>query len=66
MVITFHENSFANPAGLVAFIGRQPVGVRLRPDHTLVVKRDWRGAEARLEGVREILGELVEIASAGA
>ncbi len=61
VVITFHGNNFANPAGLVAFIGRQPTGVRLRPDHTLVVKRDWRTVEARLDGVREVLGELVEI-----
>ena len=61
-VLTFRDNSFANPAGLVAFIGRQPLGVKLRPDHTLVINRDWRDTEARLDGARQLLGDLVEIA----
>ena len=65
-VLRFHGDRFADPAGLVAFIGRQPAGVRLRPDHALVVKRGWRAVEARLDGVREILGELVDIASEAA
>ena len=65
-VLAFHDNSFADPAGLVEFIGRQPDGVRLRPDHRLVIKRGWADVEARLGGVREILGDLVEIVNRAA
>jgi len=61
-VIAFHDDSFANPAGLVAYIGREAASVRLRPDHRLVVKRDWQSMEARLAGVEEILARLSEIA----
>ena len=65
-VLSFYRNRFADPGGLVAFIGRQPGDVRLRPDHTLVIKREWAGVEARLGGVRAILSDLAEIAHAAA
>ena len=64
-VLSFHDDRFANPAGLVAFIGRQPAGVRLRPDHSLLIARDWSAPEDRLAGVHEILGSLAGIARVG-
>ncbi len=61
-VIAFHEDSFANPPGLIAYIGRAAAGIRLRPDHRLVIKRDWAGLDARLSGAEEILKSLADIA----
>ena len=64
-VLSFFEDRFANPAGLVAFIGSQTVGTKLRPDHSLLIPGDWAHAEARLKGVREILSGLADVAKAG-
>ncbi len=62
--ISFKNNSFANPDGLIAFItGRG--GVKLTPDHRLTIKADWRTPEERLQGTRGLLRELSEIADAG-
>jgi transcription-repair coupling factor (superfamily II helicase) len=62
-VISFRDNDFANPAGLVDFITKQTRGrARLRPDHKLVVKGDWGGVAERARGVRRLLEELAEIA----
>jgi transcription-repair coupling factor (superfamily II helicase) len=60
---TFHNNSFANPAGLIAFIQKQAGQVKLRPDHTLVYRRAWDGDEARVRGVRRMLDELVKLSA---
>jgi transcription-repair coupling factor (superfamily II helicase) len=64
-VLSFFEDRFANPAGLVAFIGNQTVGTKLRADHSLLIPGDWGEAVARLKGVREILTGLAEVAQAG-
>jgi transcription-repair coupling factor (superfamily II helicase) len=61
--VTFRNNSFANPAGLIAFIQQQPGEVKLRPDHTLVYRRAWDTADARVKGVRAMLGELAKLAA---
>lgn len=64
-VFGFHNDSFANPEGLVAFIAGQAGTVRLRPDHKLVVQRAWETAADRLKGARQILGDLVKLAEQG-
>ncbi len=61
--VAFHNNSFANPAGLIAFIQQQVGQVKLRPDHTLVYRRAWDSEEARVRGVRLMLDELVKMAA---
>ncbi len=64
-VISFRNNDFANPAGLVDFITRQAAGrARLRPDHKLVVKGDWADLAERAGGVRRLLEGLMEVAAA--
>ncbi len=63
-VVSFHNEDFANPAGLVAFITSQVGTAKLRPDHKLVYKRSWDGMESRLAGVKGLLSDLAEIASA--
>ena len=61
--ITFHKNMFANPAGLVAWIGKQAGGVKLRPDQRLIVIRDWEALRDRVKGIESLLAQLQEIAS---
>ncbi len=61
-VLTFHRNEFANPAGLVDFITKQAGTAKLRPDHRLVFIRNWGNADARFEGVRQLMQELTVIA----
>jgi transcription-repair coupling factor (superfamily II helicase) len=62
-VLTFRNNSFANPGGLVAFISRQPGIVRLRPDHKLVFQRNWEEPAARLAGVQKLMEALAKLAA---
>ena len=62
VVLGFRNDRFANPAGLVRFISEQGSLAKLRPDHKLVLKRDWPTPAARLEGTRAILSQLAAIA----
>ncbi|MCI5046189.1 MAG: transcription-repair coupling factor [Aquisalinus sp.] len=61
-VVSFRNNEFANPAGLVEFIASSPYDVKLRPDQTLVFKQAWPGEKQRLKGCRKILILLIDIA----
>ncbi|MGZ8996313.1 MAG: TRCF domain-containing protein, partial [Rhodospirillales bacterium] len=62
--VAFRGNDFANPAGLVALIGRQGGTMTLRPDHRLVLRRSWETPGDRLTGVRRLVTELAKIATA--
>ena len=64
-VLSFRNNAFANPGGMVEWITSQAGTVKLRPDHKLVFMRDWEASQDRLDGVRYLLGELVRIAGEG-
>ena len=64
-VVGFHANSFANPQGLVEFIAGQAGSVKLRPDHKLVIRRNWEDSKARMAGLQKLAGELTAIASRG-
>ena len=57
-----NRGSFANPAGLVAFVTDDVGRTKLRPDHTFVVRREWTKASDRLRGVRLLAAKLSEIA----
>lgn len=63
-VLSFRDNSFPNPEGLVKFITDQVGTVKLKTDHTLVIKRAWERPEDRLAGVARLVGEMAEVASA--
>jgi transcription-repair coupling factor (superfamily II helicase) len=62
-VISFRNKSFANPEGLIAFIREGGTGVKLQPDHRLIYYADWETPEERLQGTRDLLRRLVDIAS---
>ena len=64
VVIKFHNAQFSNPAGLIQFINEQGELAKLRPDHTLVLKRDWPEARDRLKGTYVLLQQLGRVAAA--
>ena len=61
-VITFRNNFFPNPAGLVQLISQQLGTAKLRPDHKLVFIRTWDEAKQRVKALQKLMGKLVEIA----
>jgi transcription-repair coupling factor (superfamily II helicase) len=61
-VVSFRDERFANPDGLIAFIREQGRGARLRPDMRLVLFAEWEAPERRLDGAAQILRRLVAIA----
>ena len=63
-VISFRNDSFANPAGLVAWIASAPYDLKLRPDQKLVFRQEWPDETQRLKGCRRILAALEEVARA--
>jgi transcription-repair coupling factor (superfamily II helicase) len=64
--LSFRDNHFANPGGLVGFISSQHGSAKLRPDHRLVYMRQWDEPEDRLKGTRHLVGNLARIARAAA
>ena len=61
--LSFRDNFYANPGGLVQFISTQAGTAKLRPDHTLVYRRNWDEADERLKGVRHLVENLAVIAA---
>ena len=62
VTLTFKDNLFADPAGLVRFIAEQGSRAKVRPDQKIVFAGDYQSLKARLAGVRHILRTLVAIA----
>ncbi len=63
-VVTFRNDSFNNPLGLVKLIQSRPNDWRLRPDQKLMVKGEWPEADARLAAAERIMQELARLVSA--
>ena len=61
MVLQFRGNAFNNPGGLVAWLGTQKGGVKLRPDHKLAIVKEMAVGE-RIKTARETLRSLNRIA----
>ncbi|HMB48275.1 MAG TPA: transcription-repair coupling factor, partial [Afifellaceae bacterium] len=64
-VIGFRNNEFANAGGLIGYIGDQGSMAKIRPDQRIVLIRDWKTGEDRLQGVATILTRLVRLAEEG-
>ncbi len=60
--LSFRNNDFSNPGGLIDFITSQSGTAKLRPDHTLVYMRRWDNSDERLEGVRYLVSSLARLA----
>ncbi len=61
--ISFYQNIFPNPAGLIDYISKQMGTIRIKPDQKLLVMRPWDKPTDRLTGVRKIVQKIAEIAS---
>ncbi|TKT79321.1 transcription-repair coupling factor [Aquamicrobium sp. LC103] len=66
VVIHFRNKQFPEPAGLVRFIGEQGSLAKIRPDHSIVLMRDWPNAEKRLAGSAVVMTQLARIADKAA
>ena len=64
-MIGFRNNTFANPAGLIAWISEQGHRARVRPDQTVVLSRDWENPARRLKGTAEAIARLAALANEG-
>lgn len=60
--LSFRDNIFVDPPGMVLFIQQLRGKAKLRPDHKLVLLQDWPEPEQRLAGVLSISSGLAEIA----
>ena len=61
-VVRFHNDEFADPVALVQFIQEMPGQVSVRPDHGLVIRREWGRAGTGLKGSRQLLTRLAALA----
>ena len=61
-LVTFHNDSFPDPAGLVAYAQRLEGTIKLRPDNKLAVTRAWGDPKARLHGLIQLTKGLSAIA----
>jgi len=61
-VVSFRDDRFANPEGLVAYIREQGRNAKVRPDMKVVFFDDWETPQERLKAATQILRRLVAIA----
>ena len=62
--VSFRHNAFNNARGLIRLITDHAGTMKVRPDQTLVVMRDWPTPEARLKGAQALLSQLAQLAEA--
>jgi transcription-repair coupling factor (superfamily II helicase) len=68
IVLSFRDNIFANPEGLIAFVREQGSAVRMRNDpknakgQQIVFFEDWPRPQDRLKGTAAVLRKLASIA----
>ena len=62
-VISFRNDDFKNPMGLIAFVGRNGAAWRVRPDNKVVVRGEWETPTQRLGAAERILAELAKLAA---
>ncbi|HEX6858957.1 MAG TPA: transcription-repair coupling factor [Caulobacteraceae bacterium] len=63
-VASFKDDTFANPGGLMEFIGKNMAVWKVRPDQKVVVKGEWETPAQRLDAAERILTQLAKLAKA--
>jgi transcription-repair coupling factor (superfamily II helicase) len=61
-LVSFHNDEFPDPVGLINYAERLNGAVKLRPDNRLVVQRAWGDPAARLNGLFQLTKGLSAIA----
>jgi transcription-repair coupling factor (superfamily II helicase) len=62
IIVSFRDNAFANPAGLVSYVAEQGSFAKVRPDMKIVFVRDVEDLDERLKTTAGILRHLARIA----
>jgi transcription-repair coupling factor (superfamily II helicase) len=62
-VVSFRNDTFGNPAGLVQHVQKNAVTWRIRPDHKVVIKGEWETPAQRLNAADLILKALSDLAT---
>jgi transcription-repair coupling factor (superfamily II helicase) len=65
VVFSFHDNKFARPDRLIAWIQKNSPLVKVRPDQRVLVQRAWSDERQRLSGVSGMVSALARLASSG-
>jgi transcription-repair coupling factor (superfamily II helicase) len=53
-LVSFHEDRFPDPQGLIAYVERLKGTAKLRPDMKLVIQRAWGDPASRLNGLIQL------------
>ena len=61
-LVSFHNDDFPDPAGLIQYAAKREGTVKLRPDSKLVVTRAWSDPKSRLNGLFQLTKGLSAIA----
>ncbi len=61
-VVTFRDDHFADPMGLVGLVQKNQAFWRVRPDHKVVVRGEWETPDQRLAAAERILSQLAKVA----
>ncbi len=61
-LVSFKDDSFPNPAGLIAYIQRLDGTAKLRPDSKMVINRTWGDPSSRLNGALQLSKGLAKVA----
>jgi transcription-repair coupling factor (superfamily II helicase) len=59
LVFGFRGDKVADPEALVGFVTQEGAKAKVRPDHTIVLKRDWPEPDERLRGAMVVLRRLI-------
>ena len=62
IIVTFRNNEFANPEGLVSYVAKIGTLAKVRPDMRVVFIDDFDTVEQRLKATRRLLTDLARIA----
>jgi transcription-repair coupling factor (superfamily II helicase) len=54
VLVSFHNDDFPDPMGLVAYVERLKGTAKLRPDNKLVISRAWGDPQGRLNGLVQL------------
>jgi len=65
-VVSFRDDIFPNPEGLLRWIQGLGVVTKIRPDQKLVVQRGWEDTDARIRGAEILVRQIAKIAEASA
>lgn len=61
ILIAFHNNIFASPEKLIAFINKQFGAIKIRPDQKLFIEKNLESYKLRVETIKNYVSKLVEM-----